>query len=189
MISLDTTSDFPDPSLPVTPDLVSRQHSQFLVLMDKRASDLSRIADTAEEAGFPGVLKAVLTKEMAVAADVLEAFPLLKQTWGMGQVEAIQNLGMKLAKSKSMRCVSAAVAIVSAILQRCGQTISQGLTSKVQVDSAAKEEAAEACRRLEALVAVLSKYRDQFQDLMDVEYFLGKVRAQMMASPKTLVSQ
>lgn len=54
--------------------------------MDKRASDLSRIADTAEEAGFPGVLKAVLTKEMAVAADVLEAFPLLKQTWGMGQV-------------------------------------------------------------------------------------------------------
>ena len=121
--------------------------------MDKRASDLSRIADTAEEAGFPGVLKAVLTKEMAVAADVLEAFPLLKQTWGMGQVEAIQNLGMKLAKSKSMRCVSAAVAIVSAILQRCGQTISQGLTSKVQVDSAA-----EACRKLEALVAVLSYY-------------------------------
>ncbi len=157
--------------------------------MDKRASDLSRIADTAEESGFPGVLKAVLNKEVAVAADVLETFPLLKQSWGMGQVEAVLALGMKLGKSKSMRCVSASVAIVSAVLQRCGQTISQGLTSKVQVDSGAREEAAEACRRLEALVGLLSKYRDQFQDLMDVEYFLGKIRAQMTASPKPMIPQ
>lgn len=154
-----------------------------MLLMEKRSSELRKISEIAEATGFVGVLQSIGSKDVAVVTDVLEAFPLLKQTWGMGQTEVILSLGMKLGRSKSMRCISASVAVVSAILQRCGPTISQGLTSKVQLDSTTREEALGTCQKLEALVKLLGKYREQFQDLMDVEYFLGKIKERTATSP------